>query len=58
MRSIEDTYCPYDKPFGEKRGEIIDVQEIFECLKPQIERINPEEMEKWKKGKKVEENLR
>jgi hypothetical protein len=33
MRSIEDTYCPYDKPFGEKRGEIIDVQEIFECLK-------------------------
>lgn len=52
-----DTYCGGDAPFGAKRGEIIDIQEILECLKPQAEKINPEELEKWKTGKMVEENL-
>ena len=50
-----NTYCGDDEPFGEQRGQIIDVQEIFECLKPQIELTNPEELEKWKTGKMVEE---
>jgi len=49
----EDTYCSGDAPFA--RGQFADPQEILDTLKPQAERINPEELEKWRAGKMVEE---